>query len=275
MGHDPARAAGVPVWAADPDLLLGLRRSRAGDALLRGDPEEALIEAEELLDSHPDDVQALTIVGHAALELADPRMAALALDGVVRRRPDDAEAWAFLAMARTHMGALADALQAAQAALGVDDELALAWHLRGIVRDRLGQPGTDRDHARAAALDPQRFPLPTPITQATWDQALALARALLPLPARQFVGGLRLEWADLPPVDPPEEDEDGDSPLRAAEAVGLPPTQDGPDGVPTAIRIYRGNLAWPPTSVDGLAERIAAALTSVAYEWVEPDLVDG
>ncbi len=65
-------------WTVDPDTLANLRLDRAIRALEQEDPDRALVEAEELLETMPDHADALAIVGRAALEIGDATLAAAA-----------------------------------------------------------------------------------------------------------------------------------------------------------------------------------------------------
>ena len=56
-------------WGLDASAISELRLARALKALDAGDPTTATIEAEELLDEEPDNLEAVVLVGEASLDL--------------------------------------------------------------------------------------------------------------------------------------------------------------------------------------------------------------
>ncbi len=256
--HQPGRPSSP--WSVDPDLIAGMRREQARRALSSGDARAALVEAEELLDDHPGDVAALDVVGQAALVLGDAPMAAQALAQRTAGGCDDADVWTLLGLASLHAADLQAAGRALDRSLSIDESQPLAWHLRGRLRDQLGEDSA-ADHARAAALDPVRFPLPRQLPDATWDEALAQALDDLDPVVAAACRALDLRWqeqpasADLLP---------GTSPL----APLLARTDD--TGALREVLLFRRNIGWPPASRDELAARISDALDLLARAWTSP-----
>lgn len=273
MDQDGA-GAGFGSWSVDRDTLLGMRRSRATKALDDGDLALALAEAEELLDEHPDDVEALRIVARSALALGDARMGSLAAEGILKRRPEDGEAWLDQALAQLHLAELEEGLRSAEQALRLAPGQALAWHLLGLLRHHLGRPGVDEARARAATLDPEGFPLPRPVDAVTWQRALARARRELDPEMVGFYQHVEVRFerrptlADLRVMVPPA------SPLVPALPVGQPPEEQAWAHPPHVVRLYTDNLEWPPANAAELGERIRVALEGVALDWGGEDLPD-
>lgn len=270
---DRTLGRGFAAWSVDRETVAGLRRDRASDALAAGDHGLALAEAEELLDEHPDDVEALRVSSQAAMALGDPLMAALCCEGILSRRPDDARAWVELALARLHLADLQASQDAVDKGLELDSDLALGWHLLGILRQRTGQPGADQAHAHAARLQPERFPLPRPLLPATRKRALARALEALHPTLQDFYARVPVRWEPSPQLQELHAWSPPLSPLSPALVLGELPSGDPWAELPQAVRLYADNLAWPPAELDELADRIAAALTAVAVDWLgeEPD----
>ncbi|MCB9778011.1 MAG: tetratricopeptide repeat protein [Alphaproteobacteria bacterium] len=85
----PDDIVGFPLSGGfDSALVAGLRIDKARRALDQGHPAQALVEAEELLDSHPDHVQAMLVSARAAVALGDGPMALAAIDAIAQRQPD-------------------------------------------------------------------------------------------------------------------------------------------------------------------------------------------
>lgn len=269
MRHRP-QGSGHPAWSVDPDSLLDLRRTRAAQALRQGEPGRALVEAEELLGVHPDDTDALAMVGEAALELGDSLLALRAYDGVVARSPDQAAAWIGLGLARLHEAEPQLAIEALGRGLELDDGQALGWYGLALARELLGQDSAEA-RERARSLDPARFPLPAAVDAATWEQAVRRARHGLPGPLRAFFRGVPLRRRDRPAVDALRERAPRVSPLVPALAVGQPPEGDPWTEQPEAVELYADNLAWPPCDAHALADRILHALVEVAGDWLGED----
>ena len=79
-------------WGLDASAVSELRLSRAIHAMDTGDPVTAALEAEELLDEDPDNLEAIVLVGEASLDLiyfATARIAfqhALSINGRSKRQ---------------------------------------------------------------------------------------------------------------------------------------------------------------------------------------------
>ena len=61
-------------WALDPDTRLELRMASMRSHLEQGEFEQAVLEAEELLDEEPDYPDALYLLGEALLDANDPEL---------------------------------------------------------------------------------------------------------------------------------------------------------------------------------------------------------
>ncbi|MCB9758853.1 MAG: tetratricopeptide repeat protein [Alphaproteobacteria bacterium] len=259
-----------PAWSVNAAAIAALRLQQARTALERGDPQAAIVEAEELLDVEPDNPEALLLVGDAALEMADPPGAHAAYQRYVELHPDDPVALSGLAVACFELTLLEQCVEAAQKAVGLDTHLAESWYFLGMALERLGHPGPAQDaFRRAARLDPDAYPLVTPLSDVAWDAALDEAMQMLPVDLRSWYlqVPLRIEWyptlADLRAVHPPL------PPTSSALYDGVPPDEGDPwKAPPSAVRLYRGNLQRVAALEGDLPLRIAEALRHEALDWL-------
>ena len=94
----------------ESDALLTMRLQQAREAFQKRDFPLALVEAEELLDQHPDDVDALMVVGDASLELGEAMGAAAAFCRILQFQARSPIALAGLAIARFELTDLEEAI---------------------------------------------------------------------------------------------------------------------------------------------------------------------
>lgn len=266
-------------WTVAPELLRDLRLKTAQTALAEGDADRALVEAEELLETHPDHVPALQVVASAALQMGDAMLAAEAYGSVVAHRPEDANSHTGIAIARFGLADLSGALDAARVATALRPDLPDGWYYVGLAHERLGEAArAARAFARAQALAPDAYALPTVPPPAVWADAHRGALTMLPDDLRDFYAEVPVSWERFPAldellaVDPPL------SPFTDALYSGTPPVEEDPWAVrPTAIRLFQGNLGRPAADPRELAGRIARALVQEALDWLgiqEEDLLD-
>jgi tetratricopeptide (TPR) repeat protein len=258
-------------WTVDPTALAALRLSKAADAYQSGDVEQALVEAEELLDDHPEHLDALYLVGDASLRQGDAPVADAAFSHYLTLAPGNADALAGLAAARFELADLAGTIAAAGEAAAVEPELAEAWYYIGLALERLDRPVEAREaHARATELAPTSYPPVDECDDATWQIALAAGRGLLPDVLSAWLADVPVLTerfpviATLASMTPPL------SPMVWCLYDGTPPEPGaGADDVkPTAMRIYKGNLERVAAIEGDLPRRIAEALRHEVLDWI-------
>lgn len=267
---------GGPGWGFDGGTLAALRLARARAAEEAQDPALALVEAEELLDQEPAQVDALIVSGRALMWLGDAHAAAAALTQVLAQRPQDAPTWSRLAWAHLHAADPQGARHAADRALelpgGDDEDRARALFVRGQLALRDGLPEAAGDLGQAAALAPEHFPSPRPVAEVAFRRALEAARRALPAAVRAFLEDADLEVQDRPRLEDLRRDTPPASLLVPALALGAPPEEEDPPSQPERILLYRENLAWPPhSSARELEERIHTALLDLYLDWTGED----
>ncbi len=256
-------------WVIDPETMITLRLKKGREALFRGEPAVALVEAEELLDEHQGQPDALTLVGEAALAMRDAPLARTALEQALDASPT-ASRRELLAIARFECVDWKGALEVVRAALEEDPSLARAWYYQGLLLERTGDAeGAVRSFDRAHDLAPDQWPLPRNFSEAAWEDGLARGRKLLPGPIRGFYAKVPIRWerfpseAEIRAAFPPL------SPLSYALFEGEPPTDGDPwtEG-PKSVRLFRGNLRHGARSVEDLSRKLADALLQEAAAWL-------
>lgn len=258
-------------WRMDPSALTALRLQQARAALDTADPYTAIIEAEELLDEDPDNLDALFLVGDACLELNDAPGAHAAFSRYVELNPDDAGALAGLSVSCFELTDYDGCVAMARRAIALEPTMGEAWHYLGLGLERQGQDRESRRaFARAEKLEPDAWPLVKPLSQAEWNVALGRALELLPRSLKAWYAHTRVvtrampELADLRAVQPPI------SPTVPALYMGEPP-DDAPDPWrtwPDAVHVYRANLEREALWTGDLPRTIADALRSEALDWL-------
>lgn len=260
----------------DLGAVAALRLHRTREAYRDHDLATALLEAEELLDSDPDNVEALELLGDTELELGHGREAGLVFDQLLELSPGEPLYLAGLAIARFLHTDFEGAAESAQAAIAQNEELAEAHAYRGLSLDRLGRFDEASQHlARAAELDPEGWPDPPRIEDLPWPALVREALARLPEALHTFYARVPIVFQLYPDisvlrsVDPPI------SPLVLALYEGTPAGQDTEEEIlPRTVRLFLANARRFATDLDRLTNDLAHALASEASDWLGLDPPD-
>lgn len=234
-------------WAPtlDPGALRELHLQHGRKALEGREPQRALVEAEEVLDSSPDDSSALWLAAEALFDLGDLESARMALGRLNRKARPSVEALSLAARVELELGVIDAAEELARRALdtrgGAAHDRAQSLFVRGVV-GRLRGESAARWLEEAADLDPGCFAGPSAEDISMAPAALRRAwQALLPDERARLGGPPRVldhpRLADLA--------EGMDSPLDLVA---------GPEG---GLRVYLQNLG----AFGGDEEAMARVLT--------------
>lgn len=258
-----------PIWSLERGPIGALRLKSAQDAYARRDTQEAVTEAEELLDHEPDNDQALLIVADGSLELGQPEVARVAYAEYLEMRPEDALGWAGMAVAAYEVTDLHGCIEAAEKSMALNDEGAEAWYYKGLALEHLGR----RDEAdicflQASRRDGQSFPLVAEVSDAVFAAALAEALLVLPQDLRDWLEPIALKVEELPELAELRRAIPPLSPSAGALYEGTPPEEDPIDDVPTSIRLYRRNIARAASYGADLVFLLAHALRQEALDWL-------
>jgi tetratricopeptide (TPR) repeat protein len=256
---------------ADAATVTAMRLAEARAALEDGDPQTAIVEAEELLDVDPENLDALFLVGDASLELGDALGARAAYERYLELCPDDPGALSGLAVACFDLTDLDGSLTAARQAVTLEPQLAEAWHQLGLICELRGETKEARLHQRRAAeLEPDTFPEAAPVPQSAWSQALKTALASLPKRLRGWYALVPMELLPLPDLDELRQTSPPISPSVLALCQGAPPDDPSTawDRPPSALRFFQKNLEREATFSGDLVATLRDALLREAAEWL-------
>ena len=248
-----------------------MRLAEARAALDDGDPQTAIVEAEELLDVDPENLDALFLVGDASLELGDALGARAAYERYLELCPDDPGALSGLSVACFDLTDLDGSVNAARQAVTLEPQLAEAWHQLGLIFELRGENKEARQHQRRAAeLEPDTFPIPAPIPQATFTQALKGALASLPKRLRAWYAQVPMELLPLPDLDELRRSSPPISPSVVALSQGAPPEDPVAawERPPSALRFFQKNLEREASIEGDLVATLRDALLREAAEWL-------
>jgi predicted Zn-dependent protease with MMP-like domain len=230
----------------DPDLRL---IESIYDALDGNDPALALRLASEAMagPGEEEDPVVHFLAGVALIELDEPEQAVAALARAVELDPDDAEFRANMAFALYRSCAFEEAEEESLRTLEADGSLPDAHYVRALLLERRGETvAADEHFARAAELDPERFPAPSRMSDAEFESHIVRARARL---AAEFVRHLDAVAVSVEPFPATEillEEEPPLDPELFGLFVGVPLTGRSafsPGGeLPPRILLFKRNL---------------------------------
>ncbi|MCO4743600.1 MAG: tetratricopeptide repeat protein [Proteobacteria bacterium] len=263
-------------WLLDPETRLQLRLKGLRTSLAQGDFEEAILEAEELLDEEPDYADGLYLLGEALLDANDPEGAVMAFQRHVQLVGDDLESLLRLGLARFEICDLEGAEEVVREVARRRPEDALAHYQLSLILE-----AQDRRTESVGALmmanrlDPHSFPLPNHWTDAQWSSAIEEAiQGLAPL-LRKFWAGIPMRVEPAPFLDELKAEDPPLSPRISGIVLGTPAEAPDPQGRPEAMRFFQRNLDKAAT-YEEFVEWVGAALEREACEWLglDPDRLD-
>jgi tetratricopeptide (TPR) repeat protein len=256
-------------WAMD---LGGLRLEKARQAFESRNPAQAIVEAEELLDTEPDNIEALMIVGNASLEMGDPATGRAAFIHVLDMDPDQVMAVTGLAVSCFEITDFEGCVSAADACSVLRPEMGEPWYYRGLALERLGRTDEALKSLRQAArLDPRGFPMQQRMPKEIWPEALGLGMQLLPPRLRRWYQGVHVVLEEFPQIALLRASQPPLSPAAGALYEGTPPQLGHPDPWtthPERVILYTANLERGIAGANELPGVIAFALRQEALDWL-------
>ena len=227
----------------DPDLSAV---EQLYDQLENGAALEALATARTLLAADGDDPVVRFLAGVACLDLDRPGEAAIELRHAVKLDPDDGEFRAQLSNAEFRCCQFDAALEQAECAIELDDELPDAHATRGLVLERQAAfDQADAAFARAAELDEESFPMPVRVHDEIFEAALLAARKVLPENFQKHLGAVTVTVDLLPTEELLNQSTPPLDPELLGLFVGVPLSEAGanPSGeLPPQIWLFKRNL---------------------------------
>lgn len=263
-------------WALDPELRTQLRLERVRTAIRDQQWTEAVLEAEELLDDDPAHLEALGLLGQAALAAEDAPIARLALEEHARLGGDGVPRLLDLAIARFETCDLVAAAEAAREVVRRDPSLAEGhWYL-GLSLERLpgGQAQALAELAAARQLAPDAYPWPLDLDKRAWQRVIDQALTAVHPEVANFWEGVPIRTVEQPDLDELRQMDPPVSPAVSGLFEGELGEDDDPwDVRPRSMRLFTRNLGIC-RSVEELVDHVADALEAEALGWLGLASVD-
>jgi predicted Zn-dependent protease with MMP-like domain len=234
----------LPVDDPETERVLDL----AEDALDRGELDTALSFCDRVLGQNPDHPGALYLSAEALHERGEFAEAEQRYRRCTLLVPDHPLSWSGLAVALFDQLRFDESVAMAHRALRVDDANAEAYYVRALRRERNGdERGAQRDYRRAWRLDPERYPAPVALDDATIEAVVTEAIAASHESIRQALANVPILLEELPSD---EVCRSFDPPRSPTDIVGLfsgpsmvdRNTDDPWSHMPATITLYRKNL---------------------------------
>jgi tetratricopeptide (TPR) repeat protein len=265
----------VPVgsWSIAPDLREQMRLEGIRGALEGGRVDQAILEAEEMLDGAPDHPEVLYLLGESLLEAGDAELALHAFQSCARHLDGEpsVELLYRLGLASFEVCDLADALVHLREVVRREPDHADAHFTLGMVyewRDAEGDAARALQAFEAArVLDPEVYPPPMELEPGTLVTALKEAISQLPAELATLLDGVPVTLVERPDL----------AELRK-ESPPLPPTVvallDGDPGEdpdhaepPSGLRVFIATLRRYPT-FDDVVGAIRDGVAVEAADWL-------
>ena len=238
-----------PVDDPETERILDLAEA----ALDRGEPDAALAYCAQVLAKQTDHAGALYLCAEAHHELGDYPRAEELYRRCTFLVPEHALSWSGLALVLFDQLQTEPARAMAHRALRQDDANAEAYYTRALLRERRGDStGAARDYRRAWRLEPERYPPPIRLDDATVEAIVTEALTDCPQVLRDALQNVAIVLDELPSD---EVCRDTDPPTSPTDILGVfsGPTlmdrnsEDPMSEFPATITLYRKNLeriAW-------------------------------
>jgi tetratricopeptide (TPR) repeat protein len=264
--REPGAAGGLLM---DQGLVREMRLKKAAEALARGEPDAAIVEAEELLDDAPENIQALILVGDASLEIGSPAVAREAFEAVLTHVPDHGGALSGLTIARFELGDLDGCVESAMEITRAQPLLPEPWYYMGLALERLGAAREAAGALTSAArLAPETYPLLTPLDEGDWGKVLTKAAGMLAPQLARWLSGATFQLRRFPDMDALHELDPLASPTTPAIFADEPPDEPDWDSPPPTVWVFQANVERI-AAMDGISppQLLAEALRMEALDW--------
>ena len=251
--------------------LMALRMKQVRGAYDAQDFVKTIVEAEELLDTDCENVEALMYLGSACLELTDGLGAEAAFARCIELQPGDSESQLGLGLAHYELTDFSSAKGCFEAVLIGHAESAEALYFLGMTEMFLGDlPKAKVLLSQAEEIAPEAFPVLELPSNQKFEVLLEEAVCLIePVELRNWVGSIPFGLFDVPPIQTLRSTLPPLSPHNIALLVG--DDTSGSHGMavskPECIEVYRLNLMRIGISGGSITEQLAAALMMQAEKW--------
>jgi tetratricopeptide (TPR) repeat protein len=251
-------------WGLDPATRTQLRLERTRKALRARQYEQAVIEAEELLDVSPDHLDGLWMLAEAATDLGDFLTARLAYGRLVELDQHRPAILLGLALACLESADLKGCERAATTVAKAFPDFGGAHYMLGLVAELTGRTSEAIAHfEQAHRMGPLDYSLPVTLSQSDWQLVLAEAFGSLHPDVQKFWQAVPVRLTTVPEIKRLRDTVPPMSPRVAALPGGTPETHSAPEH----LDVFQTNLAHAP-STDAMIDQLAQTLTMLAGDWL-------
>ncbi len=233
---------------------------RIHELLDEGELEEARSALDRMLRRRPHQPDLRVLDATLRLEEGEPALALDALRGA-ERSADPAHYFYLRAAAHYDLVHFEEARGDAERALAIHPDYAHAWDLVSRIHDHQGDVAAAADAAaRANQIDPEGFPLPLEVADATFDALVERSVGELPPPIRRKLDELPVLVQALPSREMLTAEEPPLTPDLLGLFVGrhiFASSVTAPPSAPGAIYLFRRNLLRACADLDELAREIS------------------
>jgi tetratricopeptide (TPR) repeat protein len=239
----------------------------AVDMLDEGNPEGALVAADELLAVAPTDIDYLELRGLALGALGDHDEALTTFRRLVELDPADVDGHARVAEVLMELGQIEEAEQTVRAMLEMAPEHAIAYGLRGFLHDVAGRSvAADADYAKSVALDEELGPVPPRLTDEEFAVALADCKKDLEGELGDALARLTIEVKNLPSLELVRDPTNAIT--LSSPAVTIPNYDDDGTG---RLLIFKRNVERLVFDLGELEEQLEAILVEELEHFIGAD----
>jgi len=256
-------------WQVDPEITAMLRVEKILQLMQKREHQQAIIEAEELLEQTPNHAKGLFLLAEALLERGEMESAVATYKQHLSIAEPIPCSLVGLGIARFGMCDFTGCAENCRQAIDLAPDRAEAYYFLGLCLER--EPGGRAEAAQclvtAQRLAPENYPLPLELTDEEWQALLQQALAQMPEQLQSF-------WSEVPVVMeelPPTEELLLNTPTIAPTVCGLargvtPTTSPRRKKRPQALALFTGNLARCP-SRQNVVQELARTLEHEALTW--------
>jgi len=251
--------------------MTALRLKEVRSAYDARDFVKTIVEAEELLDTDCDNVEALLYLGSACLELTDGLGAEAAFARCMELQPGDLESRLGLGLSHYELTDFSSSKTCFEAVLEDNPDSAEALYFLGMSEIFLGNlPKAKVLMSQAEELAPDAFPILELPSNEDFEAILEEAVAMVePKSLRDWVGSIPFGLFDVPPIETLRSEMPPLSPHNIAMFVGE--QSHGSHGMaiskPECIEIYRLNLMRVGLAGGSITKQLADAFVLHAEKW--------
>jgi len=258
-------------WQVDPEITAMLRIEKIVQLMQKRDHQQAIIEAEELLEQDPNHAKGLFLLAESLLEQGEMESAVATYEQHLRLAEPIPCSLVGLGIARFGLCDFAGCMESCRKVIELAPDRAEAYFYLGLCLER--EPGGRAEAVQclvtAQRLAPEIYPLPLELTDEEWQALLQQALAQMPDQLQSFWSEVPVVMEALPPLEELQHSTPTITPTVCGLARGVTPTTSPRrKSRPQALALFTGNLARC-SSRQSVVHELARTLQHEALTWLE------